>query len=321
MSENSLIIREKYISKLFKKIQELEDGIDLLGQVDRRILKKNIQAGGAYLDHLESRSRYLQKGGAEGGASPVRGDLAAGALALGNKAEAGGMISLKGVQEAALIAKARLRRQEDALKQAARNIEKLSKNTQELKDDLQNLTGLVKSIKIDIPNLESKKVDINAFSNTIAYNAFWCRKWSNLLYVDHLLPEAQMAELLNTKPENANLKPLSSVPKDKQEEALKDINEATYKVLLEQLGSCTDAEAREMGIKPPPPLTVRPLGDESPSVAPRLSPPLGAEGEEGSLSPPVPAGTPSKRNKYYSNSVTSTDMPDNNYMFSETSFF
>ena len=40
MSENSLIVRQKYISKLFDKVESLQEGILLLEKVDRKIFKK-----------------------------------------------------------------------------------------------------------------------------------------------------------------------------------------------------------------------------------------------------------------------------------------
>jgi len=313
MSENSLIIREKYISKLFKKIQELEEGIDLLGKVDRRILKKNIQAGGAYLDNLESRYQYLQRGGADASAGPGAGV---------NPEN----ISLKGIQEAALIAKAKIRKQSEALKQASEDIKRLTENTAGLKNDLANLTGLVKSIKIgEIPDLKSSPIDVSSFPNTIVYNSFWCVPWDDLRLVNPTLSEEQMDVLLNKKPEEAGLPLLSSADPKTKEAAIGKITKAEYLALCDHIGSCLP------GAGPAP---VPSAGEEgsarlsasrrsvSPSASPRSpsAPGLSPRPNAAAASPRLSAKAPGSR-KYYSNSVTSTDMPDNNQMFSETSFF
>ena len=311
MSENSLIIREKYISKLFKKIQELEEGIDLLGKVDRRILKKNIQSGGAYLDSLETRARHIQTGGAEAGSGPSTGEK----------------ISLKGIQEAALIAKSKIRSQSAALEQAAKDIQKLTANTAELRSDLANLTGLVKSIKIgEIPDLKSSPIDVSSYTNMILYNAFNCVPWNSLVFVEASLSEEAMGELLDKKPEAAGLRPASP------EERIRGIGSTTeidYNQLCAQIGSCPGSipVSGSGSVSPPSPggsarapasmaaSSASGLGSTSPSGSRRGSTSLSGS-RRGLSSPPA-----KESNKYYSNSVTSTELPDNDNMFSETSFF
>ena len=303
MSENSLIIREKYISKLFKKIEELEEGLDLLGKVDKRILKKNIQTGGSYLDHLETRSKYLQNGG-------------------GVVAAPEDKINLKDIQKAALIAKSKIRDQTANLEKAAANIKKLTENTKELKQDLKNLAGLVSTIKIDVPDLNAPDVNLDSHSNTIVYNLYHCIAWEDLYWVKPDMENDLWTTVLDQKPELANLPRITPEQRNTIKMTKKEYDDLKNDAIM-----CSNqgGSRPEPGSGSAPGLGPAPGPEPEPEPAPGLGPAPGASfatarSTQARLTPPIPSPKPTT-NKYYTASVTSTEIPRNNNNLSETSFF
>ena len=352
MSENSLRIREKYISKLFKKIQDLEEGIDLLGQVDRRILRNSIQTGGAYLNNLEARSMYLQRGGSDplggsggsgsssvplgspsrGSSAPVGSSLSSAGLGslsgIGFGGGAGGSgppppppppggssgggaaaverASLREIQEAALVAKSKIRSQEDELKAASDNITALKANTGKLKNDLLSLRKLVSSITIkEFPEIDPGDIPtIDTIPKSMQYNSYWTIPWEKLRKVPEDITEDQFITLLENPPNKSALPAMDQATKDKliapnektnKPDYTKEMYEATCKnILSRDVKGKKDATGKRL------PVTQNDIDEE---YTRRL-------GLHGGLT-----------RKYLSNSVTSSEMPDNNYMLSETSFF
>jgi len=385
MSENSLRIREKYISKLFKKIQDLEDGINLLGQVDRRILRNSIQTGGAYLNHLESRAMYLQRGGSSSG---------------GGGENDPDQIRMKEIQENALIQKARIDQQEDQLNKASATIRSLNLKTSDLRSTLENLSDLISSIKLKNVRIpKSYPFDLEAWNPILVYNAY-----HNIPFDKLINPPLAEIKDIGKKPEklDADKKPPAT-----QDDYLDwNIKKEDYDALVLRLKAKDQGKPQEFkvgsklisgdggsrnkilgeegnfwilekrprklakdelvnfylldegedplggggGGGPPPP----PPGGGGSTAAPGLplgsglplggSLPLGRAPSSSSLAPPLrssslplgssslplgssslPLGSSSnllgdKKNKYYSNSITSSEMPDH-IMLSETSFF
>jgi len=366
MSENSLRIREKYISKLFKKIQDLEDGIDLLGQVDRRILRNSIQTGGAYLNNLEARSMYLQRGGASsspprlsgtalpspgsggaltpsrsGAASPLGGgggsgtaglfsgaasssasplggggsstaglfSGAAGAAGAAASAGSGAVVekaSLREIQEAALIAKAKLKSQETELTEAAENINKLKQNTAQLKKDLLGLRALVSSIKIqEFPEIDPNDIpSFTSLQQSIQYNAYHAVPWDKLVQVPDGISDAEFSSVkLEIPPGESKYPKMAQDVKDSLIAIDPKTKMANYSIAM------YDTTSKNIHSS-----TMRKT-DRKDSSGKKLAP----TDEEVNASFAAKRSTYTK--KYLSNSVTSSEMPDNTYMLSETSFF
>ena len=365
MSENSLRIREKYISKLFRKIQDLEEGINLLGQVDRRILRNSIQTGGAYLENLEAKAMYLQRGGGSSGGGGEN-DI--------------DQIRMKQIQENALIQKARIDEQEEQLNRASQTIRSLNLKTFDLRTTLENLSDLISSIKLKNVNLpKSYPFDLDSWNPILIYNAYHGIPFNEL--INPLLSDVKD---IATKPEklDAGKKPRAT-PDDIAEW---NINETTYKQLVErlkakdpvknekyQIGSILQNGVAKNKIvgeegdswileKKFGPSKIIPkkmvfdlweiventpadsgVGGGGVAIGSSSAPLLGSSSTLGrapsgstagaapvrASSLPLPSSAsslplgskkPEEERKYYSNSVTSSEMPDR-VMLSETSFF
>jgi hypothetical protein len=141
MSENSLIVRQKYISKLFDKIESLQEGIQLLEKVDRKIFKKSM-------------SRTIQAGGA---------------------AVADNSISIKGLEGEALVTRLKLEQQKGVIEKARTTIDTLNQGLAGVRSSLEQLHKLMHdvndNIKID-PLGDAKLPDLSSYGKQTLYNAF-----------------------------------------------------------------------------------------------------------------------------------------------------
>jgi len=154
MSENSLIVRQKYISKLFEKVQGLQESVNLLERVDRKILKRNIS----------DRSQYLE------------------AIQTG-----GGSVNIKDLQGEALITRLKLEKQKADIQRARDTIAALNTNLSGITKSLVDLHNLMKDINdhIDFDPLGDASVpDLVAYDNQVLYNAFKNKEWANMVKVD-----------------------------------------------------------------------------------------------------------------------------------------
>ena len=117
MSENNFQVRARYATKLLKKLDSLSESVNLLSRVDKQLLSKSIQSGGARLQNL---SRY-QTGGA-------------------------GIIDLKEIQKQALISRLRLQEQKSALDVARKTITELNTNLAGVREAISGLTQLMEGL-------------------------------------------------------------------------------------------------------------------------------------------------------------------------------
>lgn len=128
MSENSLKIRQKFISKLSSKIEMLNEDLELLRNVDRKILRKST----------------LQRGGA------------------------GEAVDLKELQIEALKKKLMIERQNKELKNALDQARDLTTKVDEIRNALTSIKSDIESINIEIPDATGIKVpNVDSHNNPI----------------------------------------------------------------------------------------------------------------------------------------------------------
>jgi len=160
MSENSLIVRQKYISKLFDKVESLQEGIQLLEKVDSKIFKKNM-------------SRTIQAGGA-----PVTDNG----------------ISIKGLESEALVTRLKLEQQKGVIEKARLTIDTLNKGLDGVRNSLEQLHRLMQdvndNIKID-PLGDAQLPDLSSYGKQTLYNAF-----KNIPYADMVKVTSDNTETL-----------------------------------------------------------------------------------------------------------------------------
>ena len=160
MSENSLIVRQKYISKLFDKIESLQEGIQLLEKVDRKIFKKSM-------------ARTIQAGGA---------------------AVADNGISIKGLESEALVTRLKLEQQKGVIEKARVTIDTLNQGLAGVRSSLEQLHKLMQdvndNIKID-PLGDAKLPDLSSYGKQTLYNAF-----QNIPYADMVKVASDNTETL-----------------------------------------------------------------------------------------------------------------------------
>jgi len=152
MSEKSLEIREKYISKMLKTVGALQEKVALLGKVDNRLISKKMQSGGAVLQRLNyMKSNLRQRGGADEDEK----------------------VNFKGLEEQALIAKLKLKQQHKALEDARQTIEKLNGNLSNIKQTISQLAELMKGLNFDFKKLDlPKPVSLTSYGEVAMYNAY-----------------------------------------------------------------------------------------------------------------------------------------------------
>jgi len=152
MSENSLIVRQKYISKLFDKVESLQEGILLLEKVDSKIFKKSM-------------SRTIQAGGA---------------------AVTDNGISIKGLESEALVTRLKLEQQKGVIEKARTTIDTLNQGLAGVRTSLEQLHKLMQdvndNIKID-PLGDAKLPDLSSYGKQTLYNAFKNIPYANMVKV------------------------------------------------------------------------------------------------------------------------------------------
>ena len=160
MSENSLIVRQKYISKLFDKVESLQEGILLLEKVDSKIFKKSM-------------ARTIQAGGA---------------------AVADNGISIKGLESEALVTRLKLEQQKGVIEKARTTIDTLNQGLAGVRSSLEQLHKLMQdvndNIKID-PLGDAKLPDLSSYGKQTLYNAF-----QNIPYADMVKVASDNTETL-----------------------------------------------------------------------------------------------------------------------------
>jgi hypothetical protein len=160
MSENSLIVRQKYISKLFDKVESLQEGIQLLEKVDSKIFKKSM-------------SRTIQAGGA----------------AVTNNG-----ISIKGLESEALVTRLKLEQQKGVIEKARTTIDTLNQGLAGVRSSLEQLHKLMQdvndNIKID-PLGDAQLPDLSSYGKQTLYNAF-----KNIPYTDMVKVASDNTETL-----------------------------------------------------------------------------------------------------------------------------
>lgn len=152
MSENSLIIRQKYISKLFDKVESLQDSILLLEKVDSKIFKKNL-------------ARTIQAGGAS----------------VTNNG-----ISIKGLESEALVTRLKLDQQKGVIEKARTTIDTLNQGLAGVRSSLEQLHKLMQdvndNIKID-PLGDAQLPDLSSYGKQTLYNAFKNIPYANMVKI------------------------------------------------------------------------------------------------------------------------------------------
>lgn len=192
MSENKLQVRAKYASKLLKKLDSLSESVSLLTQVDKSLLSKSIQSGGARLQNLSRK----QRGGA-------------------------GTIDLKEIQKQALISRLRLTQQKDALEIARKTISELNTNLAGVREAISGLTELMEGLNFDIEPLGKADIpDLSHYQETLLYNAFHNIPWAGL---KGLPAGATVNQRLDVLP--------STNPTSASKEVRDSTDEATYEKL------------------------------------------------------------------------------------------
>lgn len=154
MSENSLIVRQKYISKLFGEVQSLQEKVNLLERVDRKILKRNISDRSQYLESIQT---------------------------------GGGSVNIKDLQGEALITRLKLEKQKADIQRARDTIAALNTNLSGITKSLGDLHNLMKDINdhIDFDPLGDAAVpDLVAYDNQVLYNAFKNKEWAKMVKVE-----------------------------------------------------------------------------------------------------------------------------------------
>lgn len=160
MSENSLIVRQKYISKLFDKVESLQESIQLLEKVDSKIFKKSM-------------ARTIQAGGA---------------------AVTDNGISIKGLESEALVTRLKLEQQKGVIEKARTTIDTLNQGLAGVRSSLEQLHKLMQdvndNIKID-PLGDAKLPDLSSYGKQTLYNAF-----KNIPYADMVKVASDNTETL-----------------------------------------------------------------------------------------------------------------------------
>lgn len=154
MSENSLIVRQKYISKLFDKVESLQEGIQLLEKVDRKIFKKNM-------------FRTIQAGG-------------------GNPSATNNSISIKGLESEALVTKIKLEQQKGVIEKARQTIETLNTGLAGVRSSLEQLHKLMQDINDNInivPLGDAKLPDLSSYGKQTLYNAFKNKPYEQMVQI------------------------------------------------------------------------------------------------------------------------------------------
>jgi len=163
MSENSLIIRQKYISKLFDKVESLQEGIELLEKVDRKIFKKKM-------------SRIIQAGG-----SALATAGTASSASLGNN-----QVSIKGLESEALVTRIKLKQQANVIDDARKVIDTLNNGLAGVRSSLEQLHRLMQDVNdnIDIKPLgDAQLPDLSSYGKQTLYNAFKNKPYNQMVKV------------------------------------------------------------------------------------------------------------------------------------------
>lgn len=185
MSENSLIVRQKYISKLFDKVESLQEGIQLLEKVDRKIFKKNM-------------FRTIQAGGA---------------------AVADNGISIKNIQGEALVTEAKLERQKEVIEKARLTIETLNNGLAGVRSSLEQLHKLMQDINDNInmkPLGNATLPDFSSYDKQTLYNAFKKIPYTDMVKVESDDTE-KLYDLLKKAPSTFQKLPDDNKRIDKEE--------------------------------------------------------------------------------------------------------
>lgn len=202
MSENSLIVRQKYISKLFDKVESLQEGIQLLEKVDRKIFKKNM-------------FRTIQAGGA---------------------AVADNGISIKNIQGEALVTEAKLERQKEVIEKARLTIETLNNGLAGVRSSLEQLHKLMQDINDNInmkPLGNATLPDFSSYDKQTLYNAFKKIPYTDMVKVESDDTE-KLYDLLKKAPSTFQKLPDDNKRIDKEEynALLEKLSSASSPLLL-----------------------------------------------------------------------------------------
>lgn len=168
MSENSLIVRQKYISKLFDKVESLQEGILLLEKVDNKIFKKKM-------------SRIIQAGGSALATAGSASSVSASA-SLGNN-----QVSIKGLEGEALVTQLKLKQQGKVIEDARKVIDTLNNGLSGVRQSLEQLHRLMKDVNdnIDIKPLgDAQLPDLSSYGKQTLYNAFRNNAYNKFVKVD-----------------------------------------------------------------------------------------------------------------------------------------
>lgn len=134
MSENNLKIRQKFLKKLQVKIADLEEDLELLHRVDRKIIRHS----------------FKQTGGE------------------------GETVNLQNIQQKAAFQVSKIKAQQEALTKAADSINALTTKLKSVKDALSGLGNLLDSLQvsaIQIPDT-SNIPNFNTYQNKALINAY-----------------------------------------------------------------------------------------------------------------------------------------------------
>lgn len=203
MSEKSLEIRQKFINKILKKVDSLEESLTLLNNVDKRMLKKDIQLGGARLRNLNQMGGFFY-GGAPGDNANLDTDLAAIApdddvKPASKPAPKKDLLELKGIQKQALISRLRIANQREALEKAQKTIWELNNNLSGIRASILSISKLMEGLNEDMPKLDEANIpNLSSYMDVYLWNAFHGIHWSNLQNLP--VEGANINEKLRIKP-------------------------------------------------------------------------------------------------------------------------
>lgn len=199
MSENSLEIRQKFISKILRKVDSLEESLTLLGKVDKKMLRRDIQIGGARLQNLQQMGGFWggvfdmdeQPGGAKATmkellGSPKKNNVGPTVDKIErtvNKTaptdnqfgpfKAKDTVQLKEIQKQALISRVTLAKQKEALLKAQETISELNNNLQGIRKAILSISQLMQGLNMDMPVLEEANIPgLSSYDDIILWNAF-----------------------------------------------------------------------------------------------------------------------------------------------------
>jgi hypothetical protein len=240
MSEKSLEIRQKFINKILKKVDSLEESLTLLSNVDKRMLKKDIQLGGARLRNLHQMGGFLYGGDGEEAAAPDAGlkptESNSAPAALGGKKD---LLELKGIQKQALISRVRLAKQREALEKAQKTIWELNNNLSGIRASILSISKLMEGLNEDMPKLDEANIpNLSSYMDVYLWNAFHGIHWENL----QNLPKdgVNINEKLRIKPmpvgENKliRLGELLKVERDEYEAMVEEVQAPVNEISYEQ---------------------------------------------------------------------------------------